>query len=167
MSAAFGPDAKRVVTASTDKTARVWDAASGKPPASPLKHRKDVVRAVFSPDGARVVTASGDGTARVWDAASGKSLSPPLHVYGRVVSAGSRNRIGDHRADYRIGRLEERPGVLVGPLATGVALRCSGACMARNQRGWPTASVSARSRQVTARPGTPMPAVASAPQIAA
>ena len=31
LSAAFSPDGKRIVTASLDKTARVWDAETGKP----------------------------------------------------------------------------------------------------------------------------------------
>ena len=31
------PTARRIVTASDDKTARVWDAASGKPIGEPLK----------------------------------------------------------------------------------------------------------------------------------
>ena len=30
MSAAFSPDGTRIVTASDDKTARIWDAATGK-----------------------------------------------------------------------------------------------------------------------------------------
>ena len=34
LSAAFSADGKRIVTASWDKTARVWDAESGKPMAS-------------------------------------------------------------------------------------------------------------------------------------
>ena len=36
-SAAFSPDGKRIVTASVDKTARIWDAATGKPIGEPLK----------------------------------------------------------------------------------------------------------------------------------
>ena len=37
MSAAFSPDGKRIVTASRDKTARLWDAETGKPIGEPLK----------------------------------------------------------------------------------------------------------------------------------
>jgi dipeptidyl aminopeptidase/acylaminoacyl peptidase len=69
-SAQFSMDDKRVVTASEDKTARMWDAASGKPIGEPMKHEDKVTSAQFSPDGQRVVTASGDGTARVWDVVS-------------------------------------------------------------------------------------------------
>ena len=57
-SAAFSPDGKRVVTASNDKTARVWDADSGKALASLQGHTAQVRSAAFSPDGKRVVTAS-------------------------------------------------------------------------------------------------------------
>ena len=68
-SAAFSPDGKRIVTASEDKTARVWDAESGKPIGEPLKgHEGAVTSAAFSPDGKRIVTASEDKTARMWDA---------------------------------------------------------------------------------------------------
>ena len=57
------------MTASVDKTARLWDAASGKQIGEPMKHESPLFSARFSPNGQRVVTASTDGTARLWDAA--------------------------------------------------------------------------------------------------
>ena len=64
-SAQFSADGQRVVTASRDKTARVWDAATGKALGEPMKHDGEVYSAQFSADGQRVVTASWDETARV------------------------------------------------------------------------------------------------------
>ena len=55
-SASFSPDGKRVVTASWDKTARVWDADTGKPVGEPMTHGKGVRSPRFSPDGKRVAT---------------------------------------------------------------------------------------------------------------
>ena len=57
-SAQFSADGQRVVTASYDKTARVWDAATGKALSEPMKHDGEVHSAQFSADGQRVVTAS-------------------------------------------------------------------------------------------------------------
>ena len=67
-SAVFSPDGSRVVTASWDRTARIWDTASGKEIALLRGHQDLVSSAVFSPDGSRVVTASQDKTVRVWNA---------------------------------------------------------------------------------------------------
>ena len=64
--AAFSPDGARIVTASVDKTARVWDATTGMQTAILQGHEKWVRAATFSPEGARIVTTSEDKTARVW-----------------------------------------------------------------------------------------------------
>ncbi|MEH2331155.1 nSTAND1 domain-containing NTPase, partial [Nostoc sp.] len=72
-SASFSPDGKRIVTASADKTARVWD-ISGKQIAELKGHTSYVNSASFSPDGKRILTASDDKTARVWDI-SGKQIA--------------------------------------------------------------------------------------------
>ena len=55
--AAFSPDGARILTASADNTAKLWDAASGKLIAS-FAHHAEVNGAAFSPDGARILTAS-------------------------------------------------------------------------------------------------------------
>jgi hypothetical protein len=86
-SAQFSPDGTRVVTASFDKTARLWDARSGKPLGEVMKHQGWIQSAQFSPDGTRVVTASFDKTARLWDAKSGKPLGEPMKHKDAVESA--------------------------------------------------------------------------------
>ena len=77
-SAVFSPDGRRILMASADKTARLWDATTGAPVGEPMRHDDEVVAAVFSPDGTRIATASKDGTARLWDAATGKALGAPI-----------------------------------------------------------------------------------------
>ena len=77
-------DGRRVVTASDDDTARVWDAENGSQLVVLQGHNESVRFAAFSPDGRQVITASADNTARVWEAGSGK-LSALLQGHGDVV----------------------------------------------------------------------------------
>ena len=73
--AVFNRDESRILTWSDDKTARLWDAASGKQSGSAL-HASAVRGAVFSGDGSRILTWSEDMTARLWDAAPVNSHVP-------------------------------------------------------------------------------------------
>ena len=75
LSADFSHDGKRVVTASADGSARVWDAASGRPLTAPLHHPGLVRRALFTPDDRRVLTICFDSFARLWDATSGQAIA--------------------------------------------------------------------------------------------
>jgi WD40 repeat protein len=77
--ASFSPDGTRIITASADKTARIWDATTGKPFGEPLRHDETVRAASFSPDGKLVVTASADKKVRIWDATTGRLRGDPLH----------------------------------------------------------------------------------------
>jgi WD40 repeat protein len=86
-SAAFSPDGMRVVTASDDSTAQVWDAATGSPIGKPMKHKLPIRSAAFSPNGAKVVTASDDTTAQIWDAATGAPIGNPMRHGAPVKSA--------------------------------------------------------------------------------
>ncbi len=88
-SADVSPDGSRVVTGSWDRSAKVWDAATGK---VLLKldgvHEGYINSACFSPDGTRILTASDDGTARLWNAADGQPIEPVYRNHeGRIRQA--------------------------------------------------------------------------------
>jgi WD40 repeat protein len=77
--AEFSPDGSRIVSASGDGTARIWDISDGGGSLVLSGHRGIVAWATFSPDGTRIVTASSDGTAMVWDVANGRPLAELGH----------------------------------------------------------------------------------------
>ena len=73
-SIAYSLDGKRLITASHDGTARVWDAANGRQILVLQGHGGPVLSAAFSPDGLRAATGSYDKTTRVWDVSTGRQL---------------------------------------------------------------------------------------------
>lgn len=87
ISAAFSPDGQRIVTASDDKTARIWDATTGREIRRLSGHTDSLNYAAYSPDGRRIVTASYDNTARIWDAMTGREELKLSGHASRVRSA--------------------------------------------------------------------------------
>jgi WD40 repeat protein len=100
---AFSPDGTRLVTASSDLSARTWDAKTGAPIA---RHEigKLVNGAAWSPDGTRVVLAADDPAVQVWspdDDRVVKLVGHHLAVYAvawaaagdRIVSCGEDGEI--------------------------------------------------------------------------
>jgi WD40 repeat protein len=71
---AFSPDGSRIVSASDDKTLKVWDARTGAELATLADHAGGVKACAFSPDGRRIVSASEDKTLKLWDAQTGAEL---------------------------------------------------------------------------------------------
>jgi len=71
---AVSPDSRYLATVSQDKTARIWDLATGKTIHVLSGHMAEVSSVAFSPDGEYLVTASYDRTARLWNVASGEVI---------------------------------------------------------------------------------------------
>ncbi|HKI33847.1 MAG TPA: WD40 repeat domain-containing protein [Gemmataceae bacterium] len=82
----FSPDGKTILTGGSDNTARLWDAATGRPRGEPLP--SGLVTAVaFSPDGRTLLTGGFDQAIRLWDRDTGRQLGDPLPHPGVVPTA--------------------------------------------------------------------------------
>jgi WD40 repeat protein/tRNA A-37 threonylcarbamoyl transferase component Bud32 len=85
-SVAFSPDGRQVISASQDRTVRVWDARTGKELLTLSGHADFVTCVAISPDGHRIAAGGRDRTVKVWDAQTGKeTLSLSGHT-GEVIS---------------------------------------------------------------------------------
>jgi WD40 repeat protein/serine/threonine protein kinase len=78
---------QKLLTASYDETARLWNVATGQQDQRFLGHNGWVWDAQFSPDEKKIVTVSQDGSAIVWDAETGEPGSPFNGHHGPVYSA--------------------------------------------------------------------------------
>jgi WD40 repeat protein len=124
--AAYGPDGRRIVTAGSDGTTRIWDAQTGQALGVLQAPDGSLSSAQFSPDGRRIVTAGSDGKARIWDAQTGQALdvlkapdgslsSAQFSPDGRqIVTAGSDGtaRIWDAQTGQALGVLQAPDGSL-------------------------------------------------------
>ncbi len=83
----LSPDGNKFVTASGDKTAKVWDMDTGELLADLKGHSAPLWSAQFSPDGHKVVTASFDSTAKIWEVSTEHLLLDLRGSIGWVSSA--------------------------------------------------------------------------------
>jgi WD40 repeat protein len=85
-SASYSPDGTRILTTSTDQTARVWDSHTGLQLLPSLDHDDEVVTGVFSRDGKKIATGTESGKIIIWDASTGKKLVSSIELFGSAWS---------------------------------------------------------------------------------
>jgi len=71
---AFSPDGRRLISASADKTAIIWNLTARVAEHTLAGHREFIFAVGFTPDSARVVTGSDDHDLRLWSVANGKEI---------------------------------------------------------------------------------------------
>jgi WD40 repeat protein len=84
---AYNSEGTRLVTASSDGTARVWNVRTGAQLLKLTPGGGAVADAAFSPGGSRIVTADHDGKAKVWSATSGHLLETIRTGAGGLAAA--------------------------------------------------------------------------------
>ncbi|MGE0128730.1 MAG: protein kinase [Blastocatellales bacterium] len=70
----YSLDGKKIATGNKDKTAKLWDAVTGRELNVFSGHADDVNAVAISPDGQRLATGSVDKTIKLWDVATGREL---------------------------------------------------------------------------------------------
>ena len=86
LSSNLSSDENKLVTASSDNTAKVWNMNNGNLLFTLLGHKDEVNDAVFSHDSKRIATASTDGTVKLWNSQNGRLITTLLDSFGEVTN---------------------------------------------------------------------------------
>jgi WD40 repeat protein len=97
----IAPDGRTFVTV-RGLEAQLWETATRRPLAGPLRHHRSILSAAFSSDGQQLVTVSEDGLARIWDVRTGGSIAA-LREESPIKSA-SLSPLGDRLLTVSAGR---------------------------------------------------------------
>jgi WD40 repeat protein len=72
---AIAPDGDLAISASADKTLKIWDTETGTEVRTLIGHTSYVTAVAIAPDGKRAISASRDNTLKIWDLLSGKEIA--------------------------------------------------------------------------------------------
>ena len=136
---ALTPDGKRAISASGDKTLKVWDLETGRTLRTLEGHSASVFGVAVTADGKRAVSASEDKTLKVWDLETGRALRTleghSASVSGAAVtpdgkwavsaSEGKTLKLWDLTTGAELRTLEGQSGAVLGVALTAEGLAVS------------------------------------------
>lgn len=81
---ALSPTGDLIATGARDCCARLWDARTGLPAGSAMRHEMQLRSIAFSPGGRWLATGGNDGMVRLWDVTTSEPVTPPYRTGGWV-----------------------------------------------------------------------------------
>ena len=72
---ALTPDGKKVISASSDNTLKLWNLETGEDERTFKGHSASVTAVALTPDGKKVISASWDNTLKLWNLETGKEIA--------------------------------------------------------------------------------------------
>lgn len=89
----FSPDGTKILSASNDRTLKLWNIADGTTKIF-SGHRGQVRKILFNPvDNTQILSSAEDGTLFLWDSNTGKPIGVPFIGYGPMVFSPDAKRI--------------------------------------------------------------------------
>jgi WD40 repeat protein len=95
-SVAFGPDGRRLATASEDQTVKIWDLGNGHEVLTYAGHQDRVEHVAYSPDGQTIASAGAEALVKLWDPATGKDRRTLKLAEGEYVKSLAFSRDGKY-----------------------------------------------------------------------
>ncbi len=86
LSLALSPDGSRLVTGHHNKSAIIWDVATGKRVLELIGNENTVYAVAYSPSGEKIATAGADEKIHIWDAKTGKRTHWAEGSLGAIIS---------------------------------------------------------------------------------